>query len=104
MPLEVDTPDHASIWRFLQTIDKLGLSAALLSETNRRLDALGLNILGVEAMTTAVAARAVRLLRAGEGALSGCIRRPMGRKRPKFLRGRSIRHQGPSLGVSTRSA
>jgi hypothetical protein len=42
LPLEVDTPDHASIWRFRQTIDKLGLSAALLSETNRQLDALGL--------------------------------------------------------------
>ncbi len=31
-----------SIWRFRQTIDKLGLSAALLAETNRQLDALGL--------------------------------------------------------------
>jgi IS5 family transposase len=35
-------PIHASIWRFRQTIGKLGLSAALLSETNRQLDALGL--------------------------------------------------------------
>jgi transposase, IS5 family len=42
LPLEADTPDHASIWRFRQTIDKLGLSATLLSETNRQLDALGL--------------------------------------------------------------
>src|SRR5271156_5743604 len=42
LPLEVETPDHASIWRFRQTIDRLGLSAALLSETNRQLDALGL--------------------------------------------------------------
>lgn len=42
LPLEVETPDHASIWRFRQTIDKLGLSAALLAETNRQLDALGL--------------------------------------------------------------
>ena len=24
LPLEVETPDHASIWRFRQTIDKLG--------------------------------------------------------------------------------
>ena len=30
LPLEAETPDHASIWRFRQTIDKLGLSAALL--------------------------------------------------------------------------
>ena len=42
LPLEVETPDHASIWRFRQTIDKLGLSAALLAEVNRQLDALGL--------------------------------------------------------------
>ena len=42
LPLEVETPDHASIWRFRQTIDKLGLSAALLLETNRQLDALDL--------------------------------------------------------------
>ena len=32
LPLEVETPDHASIWRFRQTIEELGLSAALLSE------------------------------------------------------------------------
>jgi IS5 family transposase len=42
LPLEMETPDHASIWRFRQTIDKLGLSAALLGEVNRQLDALGL--------------------------------------------------------------
>ena len=42
LPLEAETPDHASIWRFRQTIDKLGLSTALLFGTNRQLDALGL--------------------------------------------------------------
>ena len=42
LPLEVETPDHASIWRFRQTIEELGLSGALLAETNRQLDALGL--------------------------------------------------------------
>jgi transposase, IS5 family len=41
LPLEAETPDHASIWRFRQTIDKLGLSAALLAEVNRQLDARG---------------------------------------------------------------
>ena len=39
-----ETPDHASIWRFSQTTEKLGLSAALLAETNRQLDALGLMV------------------------------------------------------------
>jgi hypothetical protein len=42
LPLDRETPDHASIWRFRQTIDKLGLSRALLAETNRQLDARGL--------------------------------------------------------------
>jgi transposase, IS5 family len=41
LPLEAGTPDHASIWRFRQTIDKLGLSAGLLAEVNRQLDRLG---------------------------------------------------------------
>jgi transposase, IS5 family len=41
LPLEVERPDHASIWRPCQTIDKFGLSGALLSETNRRFDTLG---------------------------------------------------------------
>src|SRR5271155_4794679 len=40
LPLEAETPDHASIWRFRQTLEKLGLSAALLFETNRPLRAL----------------------------------------------------------------
>ena len=44
LPLEVETPDHASIWRFRQTIDKLGLSGRLLAEVNRQLDALGLMV------------------------------------------------------------
>jgi hypothetical protein len=39
--LDVETPDHASIWRFRQTIDKLGLSTKLLAEVNRQLDARG---------------------------------------------------------------
>src|SRR5215813_2868218 len=44
LPLDVETPDHASIWRFRQTLDKLGLSVGLLAEVNRQLDALGLVI------------------------------------------------------------
>jgi IS5 family transposase len=41
LPLDMETPDDASIWRFRQTIDKLGVSAALLAEVNRQLDARG---------------------------------------------------------------
>src|ERR1700727_473848 len=32
LPLEAETPDHASIWRFRQAIDKLGLSTTVLAE------------------------------------------------------------------------
>jgi transposase, IS5 family len=32
LPLEVETPDYASIWRFRQAIDKLGLSTKLLGQ------------------------------------------------------------------------
>ena len=42
--MEVETPDHASIWRFRQTIDRLGLSDRLLAEVNRQLDGLGLMV------------------------------------------------------------
>jgi transposase, IS5 family len=41
LSLDVETPDHASIWPFRQTIDKLGPSVGLLAEVNRQLDALG---------------------------------------------------------------
>ena len=42
IPLDEGTPDHSSIWRFRQRIDKLGLSEKLLAEVNRQLDARGL--------------------------------------------------------------
>src|SRR6516162_3334763 len=42
IPLDRETPDHSSIWRFRQTLDSLGLSAALLAEVNRQLEACGL--------------------------------------------------------------
>ena len=61
MPLQADTPDHASIWRFRQTIDKLDLSAILLSETDRQLDALGLIVKrGTLVDTTLIAASVKR--------------------------------------------
>ena len=42
VPLDAETPDHSSIWRFRQTVEKLGLSEKLLAEVNRQLDARGL--------------------------------------------------------------
>jgi IS5 family transposase len=42
VPLDQETPDHSSIWRFRQTIEKPGLAEKLLAEVNRQLDARGL--------------------------------------------------------------
>jgi IS5 family transposase len=42
VPLDEETPDHSSIWRFRQRLAKLGLDEKLLAEVNRQLDARGL--------------------------------------------------------------
>jgi IS5 family transposase len=42
VPLDEETPDHSSIWRFRQRLAKLGLDETLLAEVNRQLDARGL--------------------------------------------------------------
>jgi IS5 family transposase len=60
LPLDVETPDHASIWRFRQTIDKLGLSVALLAEVNRQLDARGFVIKRGTLVDATIIAGAVR--------------------------------------------
>ena len=60
LPLEVETPDHASIWRFRQAIDKLGLSPKLLAEVNRQLDARGFVIKRGTLVDATIIAGAVR--------------------------------------------
>jgi transposase, IS5 family len=60
LPLETETPDHASIWRFRQTIDKLGLSVGLLAEVNRQLDARGFAIKRGTLVDATIIAGAVR--------------------------------------------
>src|ERR1700735_2127993 len=62
LPLDIETPDHPSIWRVRQTIDKLGLSAALLAEVNRQLDARGLVIKRGTLVDATLIAGAVRRL------------------------------------------
>ncbi|MFY9628768.1 MAG: IS5 family transposase [Methylocystis sp.] len=42
VPLDEETPDHSSIWRFRQRLAKLGLDEKLLAEVDRQLDARGL--------------------------------------------------------------
>ena len=70
LPLEMEMPDHASIWRFRQTIDKLGLSAALLAETNRQLDALGLIVKRGTLVDATLIAAAVKRPPYGEGGIN----------------------------------
>ena len=60
LPLDMETPDHASIWRFRQTIDKLGLSTKLLAEVNRQLDARGFVIKRGTLVDATIIAGAVR--------------------------------------------
>ena len=60
VPLDMETPDHASIWRFRQTIDKLDLSTKLLAEVNRQLDALGFVIKRGTLVDATIIAGAVR--------------------------------------------
>ncbi len=42
IPLDEETLDHSSIWRFRQSLARCGLAELLLAEVNRRLDAHGL--------------------------------------------------------------
>jgi hypothetical protein len=60
LPLDMETPDHALIWRFRQAIDKLGLSTKLLAEVNRQLDALGFVIKRGTLVDASLIAGAVR--------------------------------------------
>ena len=67
VPLDRETPDHSSIWRFRQTIDKLGLSEALLAEANRQLDARGLIVKRGTLVDATLAAAAVKRPYGGGG-------------------------------------
>lgn len=42
LPLDEGVPDHTTIWRFRQVLERHGLSGALFAEINRQLDARGL--------------------------------------------------------------
>jgi transposase, IS5 family len=70
LPLAAETPDPASIWRFRQTIEKLGLSAGLLAETNRQLDALGLVVKRGTLVDATLVAAAVKRPPYGSGGVN----------------------------------
>jgi transposase, IS5 family len=68
LPLDRETPDHCSIWRFRQTIATLGLSEALLAEANRQLDARGFMVKsGTLVDATLIAASVKRPAYGGDG-------------------------------------
>ena len=68
LPLDRETPDHSSIWRFRQAIAALGLSEALLAEANRQLDARGLVVKsGTLVDATLIAAAVKRPPYGGDG-------------------------------------
>jgi transposase, IS5 family len=60
LPLDRETPDHSSIWRFRQIVDQLGLSEGLLAEANRQLDARGLMVKRGTLVDATLIAAAVR--------------------------------------------
>ena len=70
IPLDQETPDHSSIWRFRQRIEKLGLSEKLLAEVNRQLDARGLIVKRGTLVDATIIAAAVKPPSFGEGVVS----------------------------------
>ena len=83
LPLDMETPDHASIWRFRQTIDKLGLSTKLLAEVNGQLDARGFVIKRGTLVDATLIAGAVRRPYEGGGVNSRDPEACFTRKRDK---------------------
>jgi len=67
VPLDEETPDHSSIWRFRQRIAKLGLSEKLLAEVNRQLDARGLMVKRGTLVDATIIAAAVKPPKFEEG-------------------------------------
>ena len=70
LPLDRETPDHASIWRFRQGVEALGLSEALLAEANRQLDARGLVVKSGTLVDATLIAASVRRPKFGGDGIS----------------------------------
>ena len=70
IPLDCDTPDHSSIWRFRQTVDRLGLTGKLLAEVNRQLDKAGLIVKRGNLVDATIIAAAVKRPPYKEGQVS----------------------------------
>ena len=70
IPLDQETPDHNSIWRFRQTIAKLGLEDTLLAEVNRQLDRRGMVVKRGNLVDATIIAAAVKKPPFKEGQVS----------------------------------
>src|SRR5579871_2418112 len=70
IPLDQETPDHSSTWRFRQRIEKLGRSEKLVAEVNRQLDARGLIVKRGTLVDATIIAAAVKPPSFEEGVVS----------------------------------
>ena len=70
IPLDQETPDHNSVWRFRQTISRLGLEDRLLAEVNRQFDRRGLIVRRGNLVDATIIAAAVKKPPFEEGQVS----------------------------------
>lgn len=70
LPLDEGVPDHSTIWRFRQELERHALSEALFSEINRQLDARGLIIRKGTLIDATIVEAAVKPPSAHEGPVS----------------------------------
>jgi transposase, IS5 family len=70
IPLDQEMPDHSSIWRFRQRIERLGLPEKLLAEVNRQRDARGLIVKRGTLVDATIIAAAVKPPSFEEGVVS----------------------------------
>ena len=70
LPLDEGVPDHSTIWRFRQALQRHGLAEALFAEINRQLDARGLIVRKGTLIDATIVEAAVKPPSGQDGALS----------------------------------
>lgn len=70
LPLDEGVPDHSTIWRFRQELERHGLSEALFAEINRQLDARGLIVRKGTLIDATIVKAAVKPPSMAEGTVS----------------------------------
>src|SRR4051794_41473942 len=95
IPLAESVPDHSSIWRFREQLAGRGLTAKLLAEVNRQLDAKGLILRRGTLIDATILEAAVRPPAGDAGEVSP--RDPQAGGAEKNGRG-PVGHKGPAAG------